>query len=763
MKFKSKTEISRRSLILVPVLEEKSWFDYVYLAAIPAASAINKGKPAVSAIEPNVPFQRELQDFIMRFKPENLFLISDATDKNYRDFSILFKNIEKISVNATQKAANIFAKKFWKKSEIIVICGEDKYSDALVASALAARLKCPLLFDNKKVLNAETRKTIKELACKTIINVGNGPLKLTEFDVINLRNSHDIIKWMLKNNMPIDYLAVANPKDRSITNVKKISLSAPMLAAGRNGAVALLDFKTQWKISFSACKTYKKKLKNFPPSKAGWKKGTINLNKKEYAFVLTGDKKDTFNKVSIAEGRKKLMGPFRTADQVKLGKRKYTVNLNPKDGVGKADLRLTWPGTDEIKRRLGNYYRTLGRHPEYLCLLGWPDTIPQAIVRKNLHEPESDIPTDLPFAQFGDGPFLDIAVGRFVTENLWSATLLATRSLNYEELIDESWAGNLGTACWENLFEKDFQNIGFSPRVHHDGKSLLKNSSPLCSAAAIVHREHASWQDIGKFFRWQDETILAPSVIDTGGCSTMTLDVQKDNYSAPARLLRNGVVCVSGNTRLGIGQQEHYRSEWWSAIFMGKSFGRAHLYALNRVLLAVLDKDQLEQGADRYQFYNRALYGDPAITMHRPSEPEFSPACFEISGSEVTVYGPAKWWKYNQHIVSDWNYKKTPNLYAYHGFGIGREKDWCEKDHYGKSKHYFVVEMRTNDKIKGIEQITRVPEPLGWNGKFWTQEHMDGNRSIYWRIRMIDVDMPHGKILKKIDKIKFRLIKDDDQ
>lgn len=755
---------NRRSLILVPVPDEPSWMDYVFLAAVPATFALNKGKTAVSAIEPNVPYQRELQDFILRFKPDQLFLISDTAEKKDKDFSILFKDVEKISVTSSQQAANMLAWKFWKKSEFIVICREDKYGKSLAASALAARLKCPLLFYGDKGLNQESRKSIKKLACKTIINVGYQKIKLPGFDITTLKNSHDIIKWMVAKKMQVNYLAAVNPKDRLNTKVKKISLAAPMLAAGREGVVALLDFKTQWKIPYKVSKTYKKKLKNFPPSKAGWKKGTITLNKKEYTFVLTGDKKDTFDKVSIAQGKRgKFMGPFHTADVLKLGRREYIVNLNPKDGVGKADLRLTWPGTDELKSRLDTYYRTLGQHPEDLCLFGWPDAIPQAIVRKNMHEPESDIPCDLPYAQFGERPFLDIAVGRFVTENLWSATLLAARSLNYEELIDDSWAGNLGTACWENLYEKDFKNIGFFPRVHHDGKSLLKNSSPLCDTAAIVHREHSSWQNIGNFFKWQDETILAPSVIDTGGCSTMTLDVQNDNYSAPARLLRNGAVCVSGNTRLGIGEQEHYRSEWWSAIFMGKSVGQAHLYALNRVLLAVLDKDQLEQGPDRYQFYNRILFGDPAITMHRPSKPLSSPACFEKSGSEITVYGPSKWWKYNQHIVSDWNYKKTKKLYAYHGFGVGREKEWCGKDHYGKVKHYYVVELRTCEKIKGIEQITKTPDTLGWNGKFWTQEHQDGSCSIFWRIRMIDIDMPNGKILKKIDKVKFRLIKKENR
>ena len=46
---------------------------------------------------------------------------------------------------------------------------------------------------------------------------------------------------------------------------------------------------------------------------------------------------------------------------------------------------------------------------------------------------------------------------------------------------------------------------------------------------------------------------------------------------------------------------------------------------------------------------------------------------------------------------------------------------------------------------------------MGWTGRFWTDEHQDGTRSVYWRVRMLEVDMPNGVILKQVDKVRFKL------
>jgi hypothetical protein len=665
--------------------------------------------------------------------------------------------LKPVPATDAETAAASLARMFWGAADRVVCCSVVSYADALVASSLAARLQVPLLFFGEDGFSETALAGIRRLRTRQILAVGAAAPYVDGLTVTRLANDLAVLEWMREHEVDVDYLAAVNPLDRGIGQVRKTSLAGPLLAAGRSGAVAMLPFDTQWKLPFDGIQTAKEQIEGAPESEAGWRTGEIILDGKPYPFVLTATKGNAFNRVSIDTGSRKYDGPLQTADRVRLGDRFYTINLGRKDGIGQHDLRLTWPGTTEIRDRLDACYKALGRHPEYLCILGRPDVIPRAILLKH-HWSMEDIPTDIPFAEADTDPFSDIAVGRFVGEDVWSATLTASRGLVYRDLLHRSWKSRCATACWESLMDHGFRNVGFGSTVHHDGKALLDQSSPLRDVAAICHSEHSSWMGLGGFVDWQSNVLLAPAVIETGGCSTMSLDRDSDGRSAPVRLLRNGAVAVAGNTRLGIGQQKHYRTEFWNGILGGQSVGQAHRYATNCVRLAVLEKKQLKGGSDRYQLFNRALYGDPAVALHVPGEPTVKAAHVTVSGAEATVVAPSKWWRYDEFLVPDWRYDKTPKLYAFRGAGVGSERRWSQKDRCGIETSYYVAEVRTHAPVTRVEQVDEAPAPLGWTGQFWTDFHQDGSRSIFWRVRLIDFDRPNGKILKQIDGIKYRLV-----
>ena len=139
-----------------------------------------------------------------------------------------------------------------------------------------------------------------------------------------------------------------------------------------------------------------------PPSKAGWRKGRFAVGGREYAFVLSSGKGGAICQVSIDRGGDGDFGgdgdgPFATGETVELAGRRWAVTIGPKSGVGKFDLRLTYPCAAEVRGRLAEYEAALGSPPEYLCIVGRPDVIPQAIVRNREGQPQ-DIATDVPLA-----------------------------------------------------------------------------------------------------------------------------------------------------------------------------------------------------------------------------------------------------------------------------------------------------------------------------------------------------------------------------
>jgi hypothetical protein len=384
-----------------------------------------------------------------------------------------------------------------------------------------------------------------------------------------------------------------------------------------------------------------------------------------------------------------------------------------------------------------------------------------------------DVLTDYVYGNADADPFVEVGVARLVGENVSLATLYASRVLTYERLSDGVWRSSIGQARWENTYWPLFENYGFQQQYHHDKKDLkwvvepapnvkgkraseIAKGSPLTSAAAITHTSHSNWKALGQTYSWDSTVLIAPALVESSGCLTCTLDRDAANQSVVARLMRNGAVGYVGNIRPGIGAQEHMRLVFWNAVLDGDTTGKAHLRSQNSMCLEMMDKGQLEKGSLRYTRDIRMLAGDPAFRFRVPTVPKALPAYVVVKDDIVTVRGPERWWRVSIRVPEDWKKWADKELFAFRGAGTYVSRNWCSGG-YGRERHCMNARIRTARKIKSITQMQQPPEPLGWFGKYWVDEHTDGTRTYYWRVRLLDLNQEVGEVVNQVDHLDYRI------
>jgi hypothetical protein len=758
--FAAPAKAPERVVIFVPVPDQAGWGEMAYLAGVPAGMVATGGKPAVMSLPGKGDIGVEIRDYLKRYKPTRTYTVSSKS---------------------ADAAAVELSKAFWKTSPTAVLCGQDDYASALAASSLASRLGAPLLFCGRHGVSSATAGELSRLTAKRVLVVGNAKFGLSSIKVTRLADAKAMLVWMRKNDRKITYIAAVNPTDRTDTVIRKLSLAGSLLAAGRGGAVVPLNYKMRWKTPFAG-----EPIKGDPPKGITVKKpsknkrdlprtGVIKLDGKDYAFIVTikpyrlyvdfnGD--DAFD----AKGE----GPLKNGEIVTLGAKSYAITMGSNSGVGKADVRLTWPTAQKVCQDLKALYQAAGARPEHLCIVGFPDAFPQAVIQREPSARYGDVLTDYPYANTDTDAFAEIATARLIGENASLATLYASRVITYESLLDASWKDQIGQARWENTYWPLFKNRGFTKQFHHDVDDLkwlvkpakgvrgkrereLGQSSPLSSVAAITHMAHSNWKALGQTYTWNSEVLLAPAMVESGGCLTATLDRDAEYQTVVARFLRNGAVGFVGNIRPGIGHQEHLRMAFWNGVLGGKTIGQAHRMSQNSMCLEAMDRGQLERGGPlRYSLNIRMLFGDPAFRMRLPAAPKAAAAHVTVKGDTVTVHGPGAWWPVEIRVPEDWKKWTGKKLYACRGPGVYVSRNWFGGG-YGIERHCVNAEIRTSRKIKSIKQIQSPPKPLGWNEKLWSDEHADGTRTYSWPVRLLDFDQTTGKVTNKIDRVDYRI------
>ncbi|MFK5957152.1 MAG: C25 family cysteine peptidase [Planctomycetota bacterium] len=723
-----------RVLFVVPLGEQASWQDDAFLAAIPAACALGRGEPMVLAISEQGPWRPEVLDFISRYAPNQIYGIgvSEALLQNPAVASI--KNLR--AENATDAALAV-SQLAWTQSAGVVFYDPQEVGSGLVASALAARLKQPLFPCRKGVFANSVRQRCQELKVQHGIFVGQGKApKLGKLVIKRLKDAVAVTQWMRRNNLPVEYLAVVNPTLQRDERNQALALCAPLLAAGRNGVVVPLPTETRWKLRFDAESS----------------KGLIQIGKRKTTFELGQQEATGKWWARIGKAKEKL----HTGDVIKIGKTSWTVDVDADETARGQALWLTSPTTAEIQAELQRYIHAAKQPPQYLCLVGWPEAIPMAIIADG-QGIDADLVSDLPYAQTDDDPFLEFAHARFLSTDMAAATLLACRGFARDDFADRSWERCFATAEWESSGRGSLEAAGFRFIGHHPGDAPIQKSSPLTQAGVIVHGSHAMWTVMGQTYAWNTSTLLAPAIVETAGCSTASLDQDVEHRSVAAQLLRNGAVAFVGNTRRGIAEQDLFRSEIWNALLSGSTLGEAQRKALNRTLVAVLEKDQSQGGAYFYQYYNHAVLGDPALQLHLQSTHPSASAHSEINGKRVTVFSPESWIRTAYAPLEEWGCKFS-KLYSWRGAGVGVESTWYDPEKRNQEALLYTVEVHTRSKVDAVKPLEDTEAPLGWTGSCFIDYHADGSRTLYWRVRFIDFDMTSGEIKAQFKKLEFRLI-----
>lgn len=651
------TPAAHGALLLVPMPAAAAWQDFAFLAALPVAAARHAGLPLVLATAEDGQLSSEQFDFVHRLRPSQLLWVGAAPAHPEVD------GIpgERLAADSLDAAAAALAAAC-PPGPRAVIAPEGDYPMALVAAVLAARLQAPLGFAGAGGLPPATSAALLARGARSLLLVGEfakAP-QLENATAEPLRGAAEVARWMAQHELPVGYLAATAPADRTAGHVRKLSLAAAALAAGRRGALVPLGTEQA------------------PPASAA---------------------------------------------------------------AAQADLAA--------------FRRSSGAVPELLCLCAMPEALPMATVPSG-EGIDSDPPSDLSYGNTDADPFVELAVARFVAEDGQSGALQAARSLAYEELLSPSFAGRFAMAEWERLAAPGLENVGFEAVPTHPGGKPFDATSPLASVAVLVHGSHASWMQLGETVHHDSKVLLAPCLVESSGCSPAALDQDPQHRSVALRLLRNGACAFVGNSRRGVAQSEVYRSEFWNAVLAGQSLGAANRHALNCVRVLVDARGEQEHGLHRYQWYNAACYGDPAFVLHLPGPPRAAAARAELKGREVTVSAPGAWWSAEECIVADWKYP-GPRITSWRGAGVGVDCRWDGEHKRNRDDLLYFAEVRTKAKVKGVVAVAPPKAPLGLDGAWSVDEHADGTRSVWFAVRLIDFDMDAGKVLRQVEKLKFRL------
>jgi hypothetical protein len=212
-----------------------------------------------------------------------------------------------------------------------------------------------------------------------------------------------------------------------------------------------------------------------------------------------------------------------------------------------------------------------------------------------------------------------------------------------------------------------------------------------------------------------------------------------DNTNAVV-LTREGAVCFNAWVR-GTGSGKTVsRDAFYAAILDGATTGEAHLYALN--IMTAKDENKIKS----YDLNANMFYGDPAVTLYKPTSPTYDPANVTANGNTLTVNAPQTYWV---------DYIDSTGKYVYTAPGLA---GFTSESVDGT----FFATYTTGLQITNMTQEGGVPSPLGWIGMregqdYVIDEHWDNTRTIYWRVRFEQFNESTGNFTRTINQIDYTI------
>ncbi len=730
---------------------------------MPAAAALGDGAPVALAVDAAAPWRPELVDFLRRYQPERLIWVGGEGPPEPPAALADRTTLQALPAASALEAASALAAAAWDQADRVVLYDPADRGAALAAAGLAARLPAPLFPCSAEGPRPALQASLEQLGATRVLWIGERSPPLDGLRVTSLEGAEQAVRWLVRRRHGVDYLAAVNPDARAAGRERRLDLAAPLLAAARRGAVAPLPFATRWKERFDAAEVLEQAPEGAAASSDGWRAGTIQLGERTTPFLTGRDP---------ASGRWQLQldrngdgafdgddeHPIRTGEDFALGGRRWTADLDADEKARGQAAWLSSPTSEELRRELDRYHDAARGQARYLCLVGWPEALPLAVIDHG-QGIDADLVSDLPYAQTDEDPFVELAFARFLAEDLPSATLLACRGFVRDHFPDQAWRGSFATAEWAGPDGALLEAAGLRPLGHHPGEEPIDEASPLTEAELIVHGSHAMWTVLGDTYTWDSEVLLAPALVSSSGCSTASLDQDPEHRSVAARLLRNGAVAFVGNGRRGVAQGSLFLSEVQNALLGGATLGEAQRLAQNRVLVTVMEKGESGGGLHYYQLHHQAAYGDPALQLGLARPQTERPARVEQRGTKVSVHAPDRWLRTEYPPNPEWGCS-FPVLYTWSGPGVAIESSWYGPEKRNADVPLVFAEARTRSRATTVRPLGEVEAPLGWTGACFVDEHADGSRSLHWRVRMIDGDMTTGEVRAQTERLDFRLVTD---
>jgi hypothetical protein len=413
-------------------------------------------------------------------------------------------------------------------------------------------------------------------------------------------------------------------------------------------------------------------------------------------------------------------------------------------------------GHPTIQAELRKLYRTLGRHPEYLALVGNATSIPLAYRGPNEQSGQYfGAPADLDYANVDDDPFPDIAIGRIMAADVFDATLLTSRISTYEQLFDGAWEKAMVEVGgqWDAAYQHALvANYGFGST---NLIGTLAPTQPL-EAAIIAHNDHSSHHTLGGAFELASTNVLAPAFIGSHGCATAAIDfetIEESHDEATGwknadqgagklivtHLFKLGAVAFLGSTRSETGPGKMRLSAAMNALLAGEPLGRCYM--------AGVDTMTWHDVAD--ERWNWILLGDPALRIHVPSAPAIAPASHAVTTvsdttAELTVTIPPT--LFTPEVDPTW---------CSH-WGLAYPQYWGEKPGiYGMDvDRFYLVRFTPPRAVAKVEELDEWPTvntwvwgdvKLGMMGPPTLDHRPDGTTQLVWAIRTHIMDWAGSK------------------
>lgn len=392
---------------------------------------------------------------------------------------------------------------------------------------------------------------------------------------------------------------------------------------------------------------------------------------------------------------------------------------------------------------LVDVYDQLGSPPVHLAIVGAHDALPQMRKPTIFDNPLEEQPvSDLPYGEIDDDVFVDIAIGRIIGDTVEELATIATRTAQYEQLQDGTWEQNfIESGLWGFDELRDITlNVGFDPPQHLSQTEINAESS--LEVGVFLHKDHSYCQILGNAFDTYSNTLFAPAVVVSRGCSVGGMDLLDDTQrSIVDHMFGQGIVAFVGAARNAIAYNTIIEVSLWNQLLNGHTLGESFKYGVNDAIVHWLDDGS---SAMRYAIDTEIVYGDPAFQMYIPGPHQTEPAMHSFDGTTARVSAPEEWTlvPYHPDMLAEWGYEGE--LYMYAAPGVSPRTYWAGS--YDNEDMYFGVQLPLEEAPMSVTETGDYPSPLGWGGQAHIDEHADGSVSALWRVRLLDYNQLTGEI-----------------